>query len=104
MDIVAYFEAEGSCLSNISGLEMELDMSSHVAAIGATRDGADHDDDDRSVSSQLLDTSEEDEFVNGLTTSQAWNLYTSHFLSTWNVRTYEFAAVSPRLFPNYTAS
>jgi iron-regulated transporter 1 len=30
---------------------------------------------------------------NGLTRSQAFNLYTSHFLSTWNVRTYEFAAV-----------
>ena len=30
----------------------------------------------------------------GMTRSQAWNLYTSHFLSTWNARTYEFAAVS----------
>ena len=30
----------------------------------------------------------------GMTRSQAFNLYTSHFLSTWNVRTYEFAAVS----------
>jgi len=30
----------------------------------------------------------------GMTRSQALNLYTSHFLSTWNVRTYEFAAVS----------
>lgn len=29
-----------------------------------------------------------------MTRSQAWNLYTTHFLSTWNVRTYEFAAVS----------
>ncbi|KIN01949.1 hypothetical protein OIDMADRAFT_161651 [Oidiodendron maius Zn] len=28
-----------------------------------------------------------------MTRSQAWNLYTSHFLSTWNARTYEFAAV-----------
>jgi iron-regulated transporter 1 len=25
---------------------------------------------------------------NGMTRSQALNLYTSHFLSTWNVRTY----------------
>lgn len=25
--------------------------------------------------------------------SQAWNLYVSHFLSTWNMRIYEFAAV-----------
>jgi iron-regulated transporter 1 len=31
---------------------------------------------------------------NGMARSQAFNLYTSHFLSTWNVRTYEFAAVS----------
>lgn len=30
--------------------------------------------------------------------SQAWNLYTSHLLSTWNMRTYEFAAVrSPKV-------
>jgi iron-regulated transporter 1 len=29
-----------------------------------------------------------------MTKSQAINLYTSHLLSTWNVRTYEFAAVS----------
>lgn len=29
----------------------------------------------------------------GMTTTQAWNLYTSHFLSAWNARTYEFAAV-----------
>jgi solute carrier family 40 (iron-regulated transporter), member 1 len=31
---------------------------------------------------------------NGMTRSQAFNLYTSHILSTWNVRQYEFAAVS----------
>jgi len=30
----------------------------------------------------------------GMSRTQAYNLYTSHFLSTWNVRTYEFAAVS----------
>lgn len=30
----------------------------------------------------------------GMTGRQAWNLYTTHFLSTWNARTYEFAAVS----------
>jgi hypothetical protein len=35
--------------------------------------------------------------ANGMTRSQAHNLYTSHFLSTWNVRTYEFAAVSVRM-------
>jgi iron-regulated transporter 1 len=31
---------------------------------------------------------------NGMTRPQAFNLYTSHLLSTWNIRTYEFAAVS----------
>ena len=34
-----------------------------------------------------------DEEHNSMSRSQAYNLYTSHFLSTWNVRTYEFAAV-----------
>lgn len=29
----------------------------------------------------------------GMSRAQAYNLYTSHFLSTWNIRTYEFAAV-----------
>jgi iron-regulated transporter 1 len=29
-----------------------------------------------------------------MTRSQAFNLYISHLLSTWNIRTYEFAAVS----------
>lgn len=30
----------------------------------------------------------------GMTKKQALDLYTSHLLSTWNARTYEFAAVS----------
>lgn len=38
-----------------------------------------------------LETNEEPVHI---TKSQAYNLYTSHFLSTWNIRTYEFAAVS----------
>lgn len=40
----------------------------------------------------LLSTTE----TNGpelMTRSQAWNLYSSHLLSTWNMRMYEFAAV-----------
>lgn len=32
--------------------------------------------------------------TSGLSRSQAWNLYLSHALSTWNARGYEFAAVS----------
>jgi hypothetical protein len=35
--------------------------------------------------------------ANCMTRPQAHNLYASHFLSTWNVRTYEFAAVSDRM-------
>lgn len=29
-----------------------------------------------------------DSHQNGMTRAQAWNLYVSHFLSTWNIRTY----------------
>lgn len=43
--------------------------------------------------SPLLTAIPEDE-QNGMNKPQAYSLYTSHFLSTWNVRTYEFAAVS----------
>jgi len=32
--------------------------------------------------------------MSGLSRLQAWNLYLSHALSTWNARGYEFAAVS----------
>lgn len=42
-----------------------------------------------------LDTDEEQIYI---TKAQAYNLYTSHFLSTWNIRTYEFAAVSPSIY------
>jgi len=34
--------------------------------------------------------------------TQAWSLYTSHFLSTWNMRIYEFAAVSS-FFPTFAS-
>lgn len=30
----------------------------------------------------------------GVTQRQIWGLYLSHFLSTWNARSYEFAAVT----------
>lgn len=40
-----------------------------------------------------------------LTKAQAWSLYTSHFLSTWNMRMYEFAAVRRRqIAPSYFAN
>ncbi|KAH7403398.1 hypothetical protein BKA64DRAFT_722147 [Cadophora sp. MPI-SDFR-AT-0126] len=42
--------------------------------------------------SPMLQAIPDDEH-NSMSRSQAYNLYTSHFLSTWNVRTYEFAAI-----------
>jgi iron-regulated transporter 1 len=56
---------------------------------------------DGPISPLLVSESGSDNEFNGMTRSQAFNLYTSHFLSTWNVRTYEFAAVSalPRYAP-----
>jgi iron-regulated transporter 1 len=53
---------------------------------------ADNFDDIENASIQMSEMTPEIE-PNGMTKSQAFNLYTSHFLSTWNVRTYEFAAV-----------
>jgi solute carrier family 40 (iron-regulated transporter), member 1 len=50
---------------------------------------------------QSIPESQDDEEPNetalerrSMSRSQALNLYTSHLLSTWNARTYEFAAVS----------
>ncbi|TVY93896.1 Solute carrier family 40 member [Lachnellula willkommii] len=51
--------------------------------------GEDVQSDRTSASPQPLSDSHQ----NGMTRSQAWNLYVSHFLSTWNIRTYEFAAI-----------
>jgi len=51
-----------------------------------------HDEEPAVLASR--DGDEEMALENGMTRDQAWNLYTSHFLSTWNVRGYEFAAVS----------
>lgn len=39
-----------------------------------------------------------------LTELGAWNLYISHALSTWNVRTYEFAAVGIPFLPSPSSS
>lgn len=41
-----------------------------------------------------VETLDKDSFTSSLTRLGAWNLYISHALSTWNIRTYEFAAVS----------
>lgn len=59
----------------------------------ATNDG-DDEVENGPASPLVLGGNEEHESRSGMTRSQAFNLYTSHFLSTWNVRTYEFAAVS----------
>ncbi len=42
----------------------------------------------------LLTSDDAEGNVEYMTKAQAWNLYTTHMLSTWNARTYEFAAVS----------
>lgn len=78
---------------------MQIEMACRqTASAGVSRDD-DHPDQDNTddagpAAPLLLDGIVEERVVGGLTTSQAWNLYTSHFLSTWNVRAYEFAAVS----------
>lgn len=43
---------------------------------------------------EQVETPDMDGITTSLTRLGAWNLYISHALSTWNVRTYEFAAVS----------
>lgn len=53
----------------------------------STRDSVE----DGSLLSQL-ELNDDDQY-GCMSRSQAWNLYVSHFLSTWNMRTYEFAAV-----------
>lgn len=46
-----------------------------------------HDDDD---------DGDDENIVSGpMTKAQVWNLYTTHILSTWNARSFEFAAVRP---------
>lgn len=42
----------------------------------------------------LSESLEADNNIESMTKTQAWNLYTTHMLTTWNARTYEFAAVS----------
>jgi len=37
--------------------------------------------------------------TDALSKKQLWGIYTTHFLSTWNTRSYEFAAA--RSFPAY---
>ena len=45
------------------------------------------------VNQTLLRSDVEENPSRGLNQAQARNLYTTHLLSTWNARTYEFAAV-----------
>lgn len=42
---------------------------------------------------ELVEIPDMESMSSSLTRHGAWNLYISHALSTWNVRTYEFAAV-----------
>lgn len=45
----------------------------------------DDDDDDSEIMTDRI-----------ISKAQVWDLYTTHILSTWTARTYEFAAVGPR--------
>lgn len=53
-----------------------------------------------SVSIELVEISDMESVSTSLTGYGAWNLYISHALSTWNVRTYEFAAVGLPFSPS----
>ncbi|KAH0603881.1 uncharacterized protein H6S33_007540 [Morchella sextelata] len=56
-----------------------------------TNNFAVHEDEDSSTNDTQETESHENEVV--LTKRQSWSLYLSHFLSTWNARGYEFAAI-----------
>jgi iron-regulated transporter 1 len=43
---------------------------------------------------ELVGDADRERHAGGLSREQAWSLFLSHFLSTWNGRCYEFAAVS----------
>jgi hypothetical protein len=60
-----------------------------------TNNFAVHEDEDSSTNDTQETESHENEVV--LTKRQSWSLYLSHFLSTWNARGYEFAAVKIHL-------
>ncbi|KAH8148556.1 uncharacterized protein LAJ45_07267 [Morchella importuna] len=56
-----------------------------------TKNFAIHEDEDSSTNDTHETDTHENEVV--LTKRQSWSLYLSHFLSTWNARGYEFAAI-----------
>lgn len=56
------------------------ESAEHVSYSDFLSNHADADDNENTVSGSM-------------TRAQVWNLYTTHILSTWNARTYEFAAV-----------
>jgi iron-regulated transporter 1 len=74
---------------------MELNSASKVAVEEADPEARSADLADENENTSISQISETVPGIepNGMTRSQAFNLYTSHFLSTWNIRTYEFAAV-----------
>lgn len=62
------------------------------------RDGEEEEEEVGEEDALMLNEAEQEgtqtEMIMDMNKSQAWNLYLSHFLSTWNGRSYEFAAVS----------
>ncbi len=56
------------------------ESAEHASYLSSLSSDADADDIENTASGSM-------------TRAQVWNLYTTHILSTWNARTYEFAAV-----------
>jgi hypothetical protein len=71
---------------NVSGSEMTVEEPELEAGMAHDSDGVDMENSSMSETEQVIEP-------NGMSRSQAFNLYTSHLLSTWNIRQYEFAAV-----------
>ena len=84
--------------SQIVNLDSHLDPDSDSVSDDGDGDG---DGDEENEEDALISNGAEQDMMNmememeiNLNKAQAWTLYLSHFLSTWNGRSYEFAAVS----------
>ncbi|KAK6594440.1 iron transporter [Botrytis cinerea] len=83
--------------SQIVNLDSHLDPDSDSVSDDGDGDG---DGDEENEEDALISNGAEQEMMNmememeiNLNKAQAWTLYLSHFLSTWNGRSYEFAAI-----------
>ncbi|KAM0152008.1 hypothetical protein ACHAPG_007900 [Botrytis cinerea] len=85
--------------SQIVNLDSHLDPDSDSVSDDGDGDG-DGDGDEENEEDALISNGAEQDMMNmememeiNLNKAQAWTLYLSHFLSTWNGRSYEFAAI-----------